>query len=976
MRFQFEPNLDYQLAAIEAVCDLFKGQETGRSEFTVSSDFGRDTGQTAAFTAVDRGIGNRLVLHNSELLQNLQAVQMRQGLRPSTLLPSYDFTVEMETGTGKTYVFLRTAFELHKRYGFSKFVIVVPSVAIKQGIKSSIDSMAGHFKALYGGVPFEHFIYDSKKLGQVRSFATSSTIQIMIVTVGAINKKEVNNLYKESEKVSGEKPIDLVRATAPILIVDEPQSVDGGLQGSGKEALAAMHPLCTLRYSATHAHKHQMVYRLDAVDAYQRRLVKEIEVAAAVVEGDHNAAYIKLLSVSNKKGFEAVLELDVDHKGQVRREKVKLKPGASLALQTGRSVYDGMTLQSIHAEAGYESVDIYPMEQSLLVGESTGGVDEDQVERKMIRRTITEHLEKEMRLKKDGIKVLSLFFLAKVEHYRQYAADGTPQKGKYALMFEEEYRAVAALPRYRTLFNDVDLDSSAEAVHNGYFSIDKKGRLLDAKEGNQGEDVERAFELIMKDKERLLSFDTKLKFIFSHSALKEGWDNPNVFQICNLRDMGSERERRQTIGRGLRICVNQDGDRVHGTHNRLTVIANESYQQFADNLQKEIEKETGITFGLLERHHFMHIAVAAADGQLQDMGVASSERLWSHLLHTGYVDAKGRVQETLRQALASDSLALPTEYEAQRPQIVEALKRVAGKLEIKNADERRTVPLNKARYLSPEFKELWDKIKHKTRYTLDFDPDKLISECTRAVQQMPAITTARIHFEKAKVDIKRSGVETQNTSNTATESLESAHMQLPDLLSELQNNTQLTRKSLVTILTDSLRLPDFLRNPQQFIALATEAIRICKRKAIVDGIRYTPMGEGAYYAQELFEAEELTGYLKNMLPVNKGVYEQVIFDSSVERDFARALEKREDVHVFAKLPGWFTIPTPLGSYNPDWAVLMEKEDGLRLYFVAETKSSLFREENRGDEKFTCGERHFEAIGFDGFRLAAQVADLG
>ena len=626
MKLHFEPNLDYQLQAIEAVCDLFRGQEACRTEFTVTMKL-PDQQMTLGVAETDLGVGNRLTLLDDQLLQNLRDVQLRGGLAPSSVLASGDFTVEMETGTGKTYVYLRTIFELNKRYGFTKFVIVVPSVAIKEGVYKSLQITEEHFKGIYAGVPVDFFLYDSGKLGQVRNFATSSTIQVMVVTVGAINKKDVNNLYKDSEKTGGEKPIDLIKATRPIVIVDEPQSVDGGLTGAGKTALDAMNPLCTLRYSATHANKHHMVFRLDALDAYERKLVKQIEVAAATIEDAYNKAFVRLVSVSNKRGtISAKVELDVKTATGVKRQEVTVSDGDDLQQTTQRDIYANFRVGEINTTKGGEFLELrYPGgEVMLAVGQAYGDVDALAVQREMIRRTIREHLEKEKVLRPKRIKVLSLFFTDAVERYRQYDADGNPVKGDYARIFEEEYKRAAKLPAFQSLFTEVDLAHAAEDVHNGYFSIDKKGGWSDTAENNAGnrDNAERAYSLIMKDKEKLLAFDTPLKFIFSHSALKEGWDNPNVFQICTLREMGTERERRQTIGRGLRLCVDQDGQRVRGFEvNRLTVIATESYEQFAENLQKEIEADTGIRFGVLEQHQFAGIAIKAADGTLTPLGV-------------------------------------------------------------------------------------------------------------------------------------------------------------------------------------------------------------------------------------------------------------------------------------------------------------------------------------------------------------------
>jgi type III restriction enzyme len=993
MKLHFEPDLDYQNLAIESVADLFRGQEINRTESTVTA-FGtaraggvgrlKDDAALGAQSELglvesELGIGNRLTLLDDEIIGNLKDIQLRNGLAPSTALTSGDFTVEMETGTGKTYVYLRTIFELNQRYGFTKFVIVVPSVAIKEGVYKTLQITEEHFKGLYSGQPFDYFLYDSSKLGQVRNFATSPNIQIMVVTVGAINKKDVNNLYKDSEKTGGERPIDLIRATRPILIVDEPQSVDGGLEGRGKEALDAMNPLCTLRYSATHTNKHHMVFRLDAVDAYERKLVKQIEVASMEVEEAHNKAYVRFVSASNGKGpVTARVEIDVQEGQHVRRKEVVVQDGDELQEITRRAVYADCRIGEIRAAKNDQLLEVkLPGSETFLSpGQAVGDVDADAMKRLMIRRTIQEHLEKEKRLAPLGIKVLSLFFIDAVEHYRSYDEDGGPVKGKYARIFEEEYRRAAKLPEFVSLFKEVDLTSEAEEVHDGYFSIDKARRWSEPVLGNDGsfknqssrDDAERAYNLIMKDKEKLLSFDTKLKFIFSHSALKEGWDNPNVFQICALREMGTERERRQTIGRGLRLAVNQKGERLRGFEiNTLTVIATESYEEFAENLQKEIEKDTGIKFGIVEKHQFAAIPVAKADGSNGMLGFDESAAIFEHLKTQGYVDAKGKVQDAMRTALKDGTFALPKALEGHLAAVREVLRKVAGKLDIKNADERVVVKTRQAILESAEFQALWDRIKHKTTYRVHFDNEKLITDCAKAIANGPPVSKARVRIRKADLSIGQGGVEAkERDKNSGTiVTIEEGDIALPDVLTDLEDRTQLTRKSLVRILTECGRLNDFKRNPQAFIEIAGEVINRTKRLALVDGIKYQKIGNDSYYAQELFQQEELMGYLKNMLKdATKSVFEHVVYDSGgVERTFAEQLERNEAVKIYAKLPAWFKVPTPLGTYNPDWAVLVEVSGEERLYFVVETKGSLFTDDLRDNEaaKIICGEAHFKAL---------------
>lgn len=1004
MKLHFEPKLDYQLAAIEAVCDLFRGQEICRSEFTVTlrapvAPLGEDLFPGTkpqqldlGVSESDLGIGNRLTLLVDEIAANLHAIQLRSSLPPSGTLASGDFTVEMETGTGKTYVYLRSIFELNKRYGFTKFVIVVPSVAIKEGVYKSLQITEEHFKGFYAGVLFEYFIYDSANLTPVRNFATSSNIQIMVITVGAINKfgdeneakaeefdetksrqKSQNVMYRHSEKTGGERPIDLIRATHPIVIVDEPQSVDGGLDGKGKMAMQRMNPLCTLRYSATHADKHHMIYRLDAVDAYDQKLVKQIEVAAATVQGGHNKPFVRVMSVNNKKSVPfARVELDVETLAGVYRQEVTVQDGDDLEQTTRRAVYADYRIGEIKTAKDEAFVELrYPGgEKYLRIGESHGDVEPLAIQREMIRRTIKEHLDKEKRLRPQGIKVLSLFFIDAVGKYRQYNADGSLVKGDYALIFEEEYRRIARQPGYQSLFAEVDLTTAAEEVHNGYFSIDKKKvgntsvEVFKDTRGNTKADDD-TYNLIMRDKEKLLSLDTPLKFIFSHSALREGWDNPNVFQICTLRDIQSESERRQTIGRGLRLCVNQEGVRLRGFEvNTLTVIATESYEQFAENLQKEIEEETGIRFGIVQDHQFAAVVEKGGDGKEAPLGFDRSKVLWAHLKSQGYIDAKGKVQDALRVVLKNGTLVVPSEFETQQAQIAEVLRKLSGRLEIKNADDRKPIRARQAVLNSTEFKALWDRIKHKTTYRVQFDNEKLIENCVDMLRSDQfQIAKTRLQWRKADISIGKGGVDAKEIKGADTVTLNEGDIELPDLLTDLQDRTQLTRKTITRVLIESGRLNDFKRNPQQFIELTGEIINRQKRMALVDGIKYQRLGEEQFYAQELFASEELTGYLKNLLDAEKSVYEQVVYDFGIERDFARQLEMNHAIKVYAKLPGWFRVPTPLGSYNPDWAVLVEHDGAEQLYFVVETKSSLFTDDLRDKEsaKIKCGKAHFNAL---------------
>ena len=960
MKLHFEDNLDYQQAAVQSVVALFKGQDVCRTEFTINHLVEDPSQETLTTSHNIAGIGNFLTLPDSTILKNLQTIQRRNLLPVSESMQNRNFTVEMETGTGKTYVYLRTIFELNRHYGFTKFVIVVPSIAIKEGVYKTLEITREHFENLYPQAKgHEYFLYDSTKLDQVRNFAAAANIHIMVVTAGAINKRSVNNMYKQSESMNDEQPIQLIRETRPIIIVDEPQSVDGGLKGKGREALDAMMPLCTLRYSATHVDRYHMVYSLDAVDAYERGLVKQIEVASVEIDGGHNKPYVKLISTHSRRGaISAKIEADFGRIGGVRRQIFTVQDGDNLEKETSRELYENYRIGTIVCDKDNKSIDLLTPEgtRTLLPGQEIGGIHTDEIKRFMIRRTIKEHLDKEKDFSaaKRGVKILSLFFIDSVKFYRQHDKDGNIVKGKYALMFEEEYRRFAKQPQYQSLFERVDLDVDMNEIHDGYFSIDRKGIWQETTENNQeNRDAERAYNLIMKNKEALLSFDSKLKFIFSHSALKEGWDNPNVFQICALRDMSSETERRQTIGRGLRLCVNQEGNRLRDSNiNILTVIATENYERFAEALQKEIEADTGIRFGMVQKHQFSHIV-----GN-------KSEQIWQHLEKQGFLNKDGKLQDSLRAALQKSAPILPANFKPQEEQIRAILRKHAGRLDIKNARERISIPTRESILESEDFRKLWERIKHKTTYRVQFDNAQLLEKCVTAVRNSDAVTKTSMYVRTADIDIDKSGISTREKKKSGFTTINEDDIPLPDILTFLESGTGLTRKSLHCILVKSRRLHDFKRNPQEFIDNAVKAINHAKRQVLVDGIRYRRIGSNEYYAQELFKSEELKAYLKNSIKAKKSVYHRTVYASErVEKHFAEDLEKNESVKLYVKLPSWFTIPTPLGSYNPDWAVLVENDGQEKLYFVVETKGSLWQGDLRLNEqaKFECGEKHFEAL---------------
>lgn len=989
MKFQFDANLDFQRGAIESITSIFEGQEVCQTNFTVAPLQYSPQIKLAFGTSNDLGIGNRLKLLDDDILKNIRNIQLKNGLAPTEKLnSSLNFTVEMETGTGKTYVYLRTIFEMNKLYGFTKFIIVVPSIAIKEGVNKSLQMMEEHFRGLYDNTPFDFFTYNSQDLNEVRNFATADSIQIMIINIDAFRKSfadpskedKANIIHRPHDRMTGSRPIEFIQSTQPVVIIDEPQSVD--TTSKSKEAIASLNPLCTLRYSATHVDKHHMLYKLDSVDAYEQKLVKQIEVAGIEVKDGHNKAYIKLFKVDNKKSpFTAQVEMDIRlRNGEIKRQSKTVKSGDDfLDLSGGREVYDGYIIEDIYCEKGNEYISFTSKPDFVRLGQTIGETDPDEYKKLQIRKTIEEHLDKEMRLRPIGIKVLSLFFLDRVANYRWYDEDGNQQKGKFALIFEEEYKKAIRKPKYNILFEGVDLETAAEGVHNGYFAIDKKkdssGAEMLKESSGEGKTVsdESAYQLIMRDKEKLLSFDSKLKFIFSHSALKEGWDNPNVFQICTLNETASTMKKRQEIGRGLRIAVNQSGERVHGFEvNTLTIMANESYEKFAEQLQKEIEQEEGIKFGVVEKHLFANITIIDENQNTCPLGFEASGKLWDHMKENGYIDDKGKVLDALRADLKSGTFEVPDEFQKHVGQITNVLKKVAGNLNVKNADDKRKITLKRAVLESAEFKALWDRIKFKTTFRVEFDSQALIEKCAAEIQGNLVVGKARFVYRKAKTAIDRGGVHAEAMVES-TSVYEARDFELPDLVTYLQNETNLTRRSIIDIVKKSGRLSEFKNNPQKFIEQVAGIIKHQMRLFIVDGIKYEKIGDEHFYAQELFEENELYGYLsKNMLESKKSVYDHVIYDSPIEANFATSFELNDEIKVYAKLPDWFKIDTPLGTYNPDWAVLIDVDGKDRLYFVVETKSTLFTDALRPTEqaKIDCGRKHFKAIGKEvGFTVA-------
>ena len=1041
MKLKFK-NQEFQTDAASAVVDLFKGQEKLQSTFEITN-----IESTDLFNQNEFGVSNVVKISKEELLNNMHEIQRKNNLPLTDDIEDENgalhlsFSEEMETGTGKTYVYTKTIFELNKRYGFTKFIIVVPSVAIREGVHKSLEVTREHFENQYDNVPCRYFIYNSSKLSDVRQFATSSNIEIMIINIDAFKKAE-NIINQAQDKLNGETAMKYIQATNPIVIIDEPQSVDN--TDKAKEAIASLNPSCVLRYSATHREKINLMYRLTPVDAYQMGLVKQICVSSNEVANDFNKPYVKLLSVSNENGFRAKIELDVEAKGgSVSRKTVTVKPNDDLFLISGeRELYDGYAIAGIDCTPGFECIE-FSNTETVMLGKSIGSIDENIIKEAQIKKTIRIHLDKELRYLDHGIKVLSLFFIDEVKKYR------TPEgeKGPYAEMFERCYNELINLPKYQPLKSQFPAD--ATAIHNGYFSQDKKGAFKDTK-GDTAADYD-TYNTIMKDKEWLLSYDCPLRFIFSHSALKEGWDNPNVFQICTLIEQKSTFTCRQKIGRGLRLCVNQDGERIEDKNiNVLHVVANESFSEFAETLQKEIETETGVKFGTLQISLFSGmtytetktvektitkdqaqtvvealktVGAITAEGKVdttkaeivipkeletvkeevikvieeektvdveQIAGKSYTEEvteektvtyddaqeLITHFEQKGYVSKSGKIKDTMKEALLHGTLDLPKKFEAARERLESIVKKADNKLPVRDDSKEIIVRLNKQVMLSPEFMELWNKIKQKTAYRVQIDTDVLVENCVKELKAMPEIPKARLITKTASYDIRNAGVGYVETE-TRLEDLKDTYSSLPNILGIISEETLIKKATVAEIIQKSGRAQDFLNNPQAFMEQCLEIIRHNRHALAIDGIKYVKLDGKEYYAQEIFDSTELVANLdKNAVKVEHSVYDHIIYDSStVEKPFAVALDRDPDVKMFFKIPDRFKIDTPIGTYNPDWAVLWEKNGEQKLYFILETKGteSLFNLKTPEQLKIHCGKEHFKALG-NGLEMHGPVKD--
>lgn len=988
----------FQSEAARCVTNVFQGQpkSDGSSNFIVDQGKGR-------FNFLE-GFGNApLMLSRESLCENIRSVQMAQGIRPIEHLEGegVTLTVEMETGTGKTYTYIKTMYELNKLYGWTKFIIVVPSIAIREGVYKSFESMAEHFAGEYGK-RMQYFIYNSKQLNKIDGFAEDNGIHVMIINTQAFNASinEDKNIegrggdaaariiFSERDEFGSRRPIDILAKTNPIMIIDEPQSVLGTDKGnSTRKGIRLFNPLFMLLYSATHRKDdiYNMVYRLDAIDAYNKRLVKKVEVKGVHQLGStatNGYVYLDEIVISKgnpqaRIGFDVKTSTGTSQVMRLADEKFDLKEQSR-----GLHEYDdNYVIEHIDGLAGTVH---FLNGLTLHEGDMSGAINEDIVRRHQIRETIKTHLERERQLFPRHIKVLSLFFIDHVDSYRIYDKDGA-QKGKFAEMFEEEYRQ--ALAEFKTTFSDEayidflsDSRNAAENIHDGYFSIDKKGVSVDSK-NKEGENEERGFDLIMKDKERLLSQDCPVRFIFSHSALKEGWDNPNVFQICTLKDTSNEIKKRQEVGRGMRLCVNdkgerQDadvlGDKVFGT-NILTVIASESYDDFAKKLQTEIAEACESRPVIVTSVLFANTTAQTEDGAYYKITEEKAAELHEDLVAYGYV-RKGKLTQKYFDDKKSGNLDFG-EQNNLKSYIVKQLDRVFNPDIVKpsNGRDKKEAKFKKDKFDSPEWQNLWNRICTRTYYNVNFDTSALVEKSVLELNNRLNVTEIRIVVESGAMEgiRDREQLETGTAMSSAkvktirvTESV--SNDVCYDLVGELVQSTGLTRRTIVAILQGIKpnTFGQFKLNPEEFIVKAGRIINDCKALSLIQHIKYEKRNDS--FDSDIFEEAALRGTLgKDAIESEKSLYDLVVLDSQgVEKSFAESLESEDDVVVYTKLPGRFYINTPMGKYNPDWAIALREGSVKHIYFVAETKgNAIDTSQIRGaeDAKIECARRHFAAI---------------
>ena len=981
LKFKIQP---YQTNAVESVVDCFAGQP-----LITGTTYRIDPGTLQQTTIYETGFKNAdLQLTDAQIIENIHSVQKRQNLPHSDKLVTsaqckINLDIEMETGTGKTYCYIKTIFEMNKLYGWNKFIIMVPSIAIREGIYKSFEITADHFTESYGK-KVRFFIYNSKQLHHLESFSSDAGINVMIINIQAFNARGADNrrIYEELDDFQSRKPIDVISSNRPILILDEPQKMEGK---ATMDALPKFRPLMILRYSATHRTNHSKVHRLDALDAYNQKLVKKIAVRGITVKGlaGTNAfLYLESIEIS-KQAPVARIEMEIKQQsGEIKRKVMRLEKGNNLYdISNGLDQYDGFVISQI--DYNQDSVE-FTNGHILIAGEATGDVTEGTIRRIQIRETIKAHLEKEMQLFAQGIKVLSLFFIDEVVKYRDYSQ--ADENGDYARIFEEEYEQLKdeylgtlALDNeaYRKHLADIEVGKT----HEGYFSIDKKTkRLKNPKVGARSldsDDVD-AYDLILKDKERLLSFQEPVRFIFSHSALREGWDNPNVFVMCMLKHSDNTISRRQEVGRGLRLSVNQTGDRmdnpvtVHDV-NILTVVASESYKDFVGNLQREISDSLSARPRKADEAYFTGKIIHTETGTLEITPVMAKQ-IYKYLLKNDYTDDADQVAETYHQAKASGSLnTLPDDLAPHAEQIFQLIDSVFNESQLPQVgDDRKpkTNPLN-ANFDKKEFKELWKRINRRAVYRVEFDSAELIKNCiktlTKELRVSPLQYTIQSGVQENQITDAQlqqgEGFQLENTTVEAHKA--SIHSAVKyDLLGKIAGSVQLTRKTIAEILhnLEGAVFKQFKQNPEHFISEASRLINEQKATIIIERLTYDEVA-GEHDVGIFTAGQNRQDFTKASEKLKKHIYDFVITDSKVERDFVRELDTCSEVVVYAKLPRGFLIPTPVGDYNPDWAISFMEGAVKHIYFIAETKGTMSSMELREIEKtkIECARKFFDKI---------------
>jgi type III restriction enzyme len=964
MKIKYDANQKFQQDAIASVVDLFEGQPGDADTFLSNIKATQKEGQLFAYEI--GAVGNSLVLGDEAILENLKYVQNNKGLPVSNELDGMNFSVEMETGTGKTYVYLRTVFELAKKYNFTKFIILVPSVAIKEGVKTSIESMRQHFFDQYA-LPFDLYVYDGKSPESVQSFATSTNIQIMIMTIQGIKGDKSRLIFhQQRNQLNGIAPVEYMSATNPIVIMDEPQNMESDLSSGAIEKLS---PMCTLRYSATHKNEYNLVYRLDPIDAHKFGLVKEITVASAQQVGGDAKAYLRLIEVTNINGIEAKVEVLARGKsGNIAKKIIKVKKDDDLHHLTKNDAYqNGYLVNELSTDPQYLELSGI----GIVKPDDTQEDNSETIHKEMIRETIREHFAKAYRTRELEVKVLSLFFVDKVSSYLEYNETGEQIEGNFAKWFDEIYKA--EYERSKLLFTGFEaiMPEDPNEVRKAYFAEMKKAgitKYVDTSGATKTDDD--AYDLIMRGKERLLDINEPARFIFSHSALKEGWDNPNVFQICMMRESNSELDRRQTIGRGLRLPVRQGGTRVHDRNvNQLTVIANESYTEFANSLQSEYKK-SGIKIGYVRKEEFAKITTK--DDKAEPIGYNASASIWQELMVRGMIDDEGRVLPNFEPKRIGFTLNLSDDFKVFEPEIKAIVSECKLDKFIKNAKKRVSRQFNKEVLYSPELEKLWKKISRKTTYRVEFDSNGLVASAIAKIKKEPPIQPLRISVAKNKFELTRGGVKKGAQVSERSANLSGSY-EFPNIVKELQEATSLTRRTIIDIVVGSGRLNEFIHNPNDFIQMVKRNLQIVLSDTIIDGIEYEKLDDYVYELRELQrdsqqEAARIVDQLYKVKNNQKSIVDYIPYDSNVEHDFAEFLDNREDIKLFLKLPDRFVVDTPVGNYNPDWAIVKEVDGEEKIFMIRETKGSQQEDLLRGTElaKINCAKKHFSAIGVENY----------